>query len=146
MVNNSNKKKRAQAARAEAKAKKARRDMLIVIGGVAVIALGILGAAFVFGGNDTGVTTATAWDLPALQGDLDGDGVDDRFKLGREWRSGPESLTDGSSRTSTGRTATGSTAALAGGAACQSLLFMTPRERCYGSFKASCPAKRWSHG
>lgn len=81
MANNSNKKKRAQAARAEAKAKKAKRDMMIVIGGVAVIALGILGAAFLFGGNDTGVTTSTAWDLPALQGDLDGDGVEDRFTL-----------------------------------------------------------------
>jgi thiol-disulfide isomerase/thioredoxin len=81
MANNSNKKKRVQAARAEAKAKKARRDMMLVIGGVAVIALGILGAAFVFGGNDTGVTTATAWDLPSLQGDVDGDGVEDRFTL-----------------------------------------------------------------
>ncbi len=81
MANDSGKKKRAQAARAEAKAKKAKRDMLIVGGAVSLIAGGILVAAVLFGGSDTGITTSTAWDLPALQGDTDGDGEDDRFTL-----------------------------------------------------------------
>lgn len=81
MANDSAKKKRKKAAQAEAKTKKARRDTMIVGGGVAVIAIGIFVAAVLFGGNETGVTSASAWDLPALQGDLDGDGEDDRFTL-----------------------------------------------------------------
>lgn len=81
MANNRKKKQRAQAARAEAKAKKARRDTF-VIGGVALaFVLGIVGYAVLFAENDVGITESTAWDLPALEGDLDDDGEDDRFRL-----------------------------------------------------------------
>lgn len=81
MANDSKKKKRAQAAKAEAKAKKTRRDTMIVVGGAAVFVVGVLIAAFAFGGNEAGDTTRAAWNLPALQGDIDDDGEDDRFTL-----------------------------------------------------------------
>ena len=83
MANDNKKKKRAQAAREAERARKARRDQLVLGLGVLVLVGGLVGfVAFGGGEPDVGVTNAGAWDLPALDEELDAGLADDgRFRL-----------------------------------------------------------------
>jgi len=69
------------AARRAAQARKKKRDLFLVGAVVVLVVAGIIGLAIVTRSNDTGVTDSAAWDLPALTGDTDDDGVDDRYGL-----------------------------------------------------------------
>lgn len=64
-----------------AKVRKQRRDRVLVAAVIALVVGGIIAIAVVTRSNDTGITDSAVWDLPALEGDLDEDGLTDRFLL-----------------------------------------------------------------
>jgi thiol-disulfide isomerase/thioredoxin len=70
-----------RAARRMAKERKQKRDRILVASVVVIVVVGLVGLALATRSNDVGVTESTAWDLPALEGDIDDDGTDDRFQL-----------------------------------------------------------------
>jgi thiol-disulfide isomerase/thioredoxin len=70
-----------RAARRAAKAREQKRDRILVASVVVVVIVGLVGLALATRSNDVGVTESLAWDLPALEGDVDDDGTDDRFQL-----------------------------------------------------------------
>lgn len=74
------KKQNARAAREAERAKKAKRDQLVLGMVVIVAVIGLVTAVALFGGDDPGTTTSGGWDLPALDEELD-PGVDGRFEL-----------------------------------------------------------------
>ncbi len=69
------------AVRRAEKARKKKRDQFLVGAAVVLVVAGILAVAILTRSNDTGVTDSATWDLPALTGDIDDDGVDDRYGL-----------------------------------------------------------------
>ena len=73
-------KRQAQSAKREAKVKKEKRDRLLLTGGIAVVVAAVIAFAIIASRPEPGTTEATAWDLPALDADLD-NGTDGRFKL-----------------------------------------------------------------
>ncbi len=70
----------AQEERRQHKIKKAKRDRILLSAGVMAVVLAVIAFAVVSSRPETGETEATAWDLPALDSDLD-DGTNGRFTL-----------------------------------------------------------------
>ncbi len=73
-------KRATQAERRQQKVKKAKRDRTLLSVAVTVIVLAVIAFAVIASRPELGETEANAWDLPALDSDLD-DGTDGRFTL-----------------------------------------------------------------
>lgn len=69
-----------KAERREQKVKKAKRDRIILSAGVMATVLAVIAFAVISSRPEVGETEAVAWDLPALDSDLD-NGTDGRFTL-----------------------------------------------------------------